>query len=55
MFKTRVCTTALIEMMADGVITAEAVAEMCLNYMSEADVRDMMESNDLLDEEDGDE
>jgi hypothetical protein len=52
MFKTRVCTTALIEMMEDGVISAEDVATMCLNHMSEADVRDMMESNDLLDEED---
>lgn len=52
MFKTRVCTTALIEMMDDGVISAETVAAMCLDYMSEADVRDMMVSNDLLEDED---
>ena len=51
MFKARVCTTALIEMMDDGVISAETVAAMCLDYMSEQDVKDMMVANELLDDE----
>jgi hypothetical protein len=39
-------------MMDEGLISAEAVAEMALAYMSEDDVADMMRSNDiLLDEE----
>jgi hypothetical protein len=42
-------------MMDEGLITAEAVAEMALAYMSEDDVADMMRANDiLLDEEDED-
>jgi len=50
----RKCTTALLEMMDDGVMDAKSIAEMCLAYMSEDDVEDMMRSNDLLadDEED---
>jgi hypothetical protein len=52
MFKTRVCTKTLIEMIDEGVITADKVVEMCLNYMSEADVQDMMEANDLWGDED---
>jgi hypothetical protein len=53
----RKCTIALLEMIDDGVMPAKLVAEMCLAYMSEADVEDMMRSNDLLtaeDEEDAD-
>jgi hypothetical protein len=48
----RKCTTALLEMMDDGVMDAKFIAEMCLAYMSEADVEDMMRSNDLLEDED---
>ena len=48
----RKCTTALLEMIDDGVISAEIVAEMCLAYMSEDDVEDMMRANDLLLDED---
>lgn len=47
----RVQTTRLLEMMDEGLITAEAVAEMALAYMSEDDVADMMRSNDILDED----
>jgi hypothetical protein len=48
-------TSKLIAMMDEGLISAEAVAEMALAYMSEDDVADMMRSNDiLLDEEDED-
>jgi hypothetical protein len=42
-------------MMADGVISAQAVAEMALGYMSEDDVADMMQCNDILEDEDLDE
>ena len=48
----RTQTTKLLEMMDEGLITAEAVAEMALAYMSEDDVADMMRANDILDEED---
>jgi hypothetical protein len=49
-------TSKLIAMMDEGLISAEAVAEMALAYMSEDDVKDMCLANDiLLDEEDEDE
>jgi len=51
----REMTSKLIAMMDEGLISAEAVAEMALAYMSEDDVADMMRANDiLLDEEDYD-
>jgi len=46
---TREYTTKLLEMMDEGLISAEAVAEMALAYMSEDDVKDMMLSNDIVD------
>jgi len=53
----REMTSKLIAMMDEGLISAEAVAEMALAYMSEDDVADMMRANDILldeeDEEDG--
>jgi hypothetical protein len=49
---TREYTTKLLEMMDEGLISAEAVAEMALSYMSEDDVADMMRANDILLEED---
>ena len=48
----RTQTNKLIDMMDQGLISAESVAEMCLAYMSEDDVADMMRANDILDEED---
>jgi hypothetical protein len=48
----RTQTTKLIEMMDEGLISAAAVAEMALAYMSEDDVADMMRANDILEEED---
>ena len=51
----RTQTTRLLEMMDEGMITAEAVAEMALAYMSEADVADMMQANDIGDEIEEDE
>ena len=45
---TRKYTTKLLEMMDEGLISALAVAEMALAYMSEDDVKDMVRSNDLM-------
>jgi hypothetical protein len=44
-------TTKLLEMMDEGLINADTIAEMCLAYMSEDDVADMMRANDILDDE----
>jgi len=48
----RTQTNRLIDMMDEGLISAQAVAEMALAYMSEDDVADMMRCNDILDDED---
>jgi hypothetical protein len=45
-------TSKLMDMMQDGMISAQAVADMCLAYMSEDDVADMMRDNDIIEEED---
>jgi len=50
----RTQTTKLLEMMDEGLISAQSIAEMALAYMSEDDVADMMRANDILDEEDED-
>lgn len=50
----RTQTNKLIDMMDEGLISAQAVAEMALAYMSEDDVADMMRANDILDDEDED-
>ena len=47
----RTQTNKLIDMMDEGLISAQAVAEMSLAYMSEDDVADMMRANDILDDE----
>jgi hypothetical protein len=48
-------TKKLLAMMDEGLIRAEVIVEMCLAYMGENDVADMMRSNDILldDEDDG--
>jgi len=51
---TREATRRLLAMMDEGLISAEAVAEMALAYMSEDDVADMMRSNDILEEDEDD-
>ena len=50
----RTQTNRLLEMMDDGVISAQAIAEMALCYMSEDDVADMMRANDILEEDEDD-
>lgn len=47
----RAQTNKLIDMMDQGLISAAAVAEMALAYMSEDEVADMMRANDILDDE----
>jgi hypothetical protein len=47
----RTQTNRLIDMMDEGLISAQAVAEMALAYMSEDDVADMMRANDILEDE----
>ena len=44
---TREYTNKLLEAMAEGVISVESIVEMCLCYMSEDDVKDMVLSNDM--------
>jgi len=51
---TREYTTKLLDMMDEGLISAEMVAEMALQYMSEDEVKDMMLSNDIVDYDDED-
>jgi len=50
----RTQTTRLLEMMDEGLISATAIAEMALAYMSEDDVADMMRANDILEEDEDD-
>lgn len=41
-------TIQLLTMIDEGLISAETVAKMCLKYMSEYDVADMMRCNDII-------
>jgi hypothetical protein len=41
----REATVALHELMDEGILDARAVADACLNYMPESEVKDMAESN----------
>lgn len=43
-------TNKLYDMVDDGLLSADSVVTMCLKYMSEDDVKDMMECNELLEE-----
>ncbi len=46
--KTREYTCMVLDMIDEGSLDAKAVAEMCLAYMSEDEVKDMCRSNDIL-------
>lgn len=48
---TRKYINMLFEMMEQEVIDPIKVVEMCLSYMTEADVEDMMRDNGILPEE----
>jgi hypothetical protein len=43
-YVTRKFTNKLLDLVNDEVLNKDTVIQMCLNYMSEADVQDMVES-----------
>jgi hypothetical protein len=45
--KIRNKTSQLIDMMDKGLLSSEYIAHMCMSYMSEDDVADMMHHNNL--------
>jgi hypothetical protein len=52
--QTRPETNRLIDMMDEGLIDARAVADMCLSWLSEHSVAEMMKANDLVEQEEED-
>jgi hypothetical protein len=48
-------TNKLLEMVEDGEIDKYTVILMCVKYMSEDDVTDMMRLNEILEEDEDDE
>ena len=48
----RKVTNKLLEMMEEGALDPALIARLALGYMSEDDVRDLAESNELLEDED---
>ena len=53
--KIRPATTKMLEMMDEGMIDPRAVADMCLSWLSESSVHEMMLANDLVEDEEDDE
>ena len=47
-------TEQLLEMIEDGMLDRDTVIMACVKYMSEDEVRDMMESNEFVPEDDED-
>ena len=47
----RKITCKLLDMMDEGAIDSRTLVEMCLNWMSESDVAEMAESNDIFESE----
>ena len=45
-------TTKLLEMVEEGILDRDNVILACVQYMSEDDVKDMMECNEFINEED---
>jgi hypothetical protein len=45
----------MLEMMDEGLLDPRAVADMCLSWLSESSVHEMMLANDLVEEEPEDE
>lgn len=49
-------TNKLLEMVEEGILNKDTVIMACVKFMSEDDVRDMMEANEfILEDEDDDE
>ena len=55
MSNARTTTCKLLEMMDDGILDPRQLAEACLSYMSESEVSEMAESNELLLEDEDEE
>ena len=51
MSSARAATNRRLDVIEEGVLTSEQVLSCALSYMSEADVKDMAECNELLEEE----
>jgi hypothetical protein len=45
-------TNKLLEMVEEGLLDKDMVIMACVNYMSEDDVKGMMEANEMIEEED---
>lgn len=52
---TRKTTNRLIEMIEDHIISPMDAVQMCLNWMSEDDVKEMCRENDIFPEDEEDE
>ena len=52
---TRIWTCKILDAMDQGAIEPKVVAEMCLHYMSESDVKDMCHYNSIFLEDEDDE
>jgi hypothetical protein len=48
-------TNKLLEMVEEGLLDKDMVIMACVKYMSEDDVKGMMEANEMIEEEDEDE
>jgi hypothetical protein len=48
-------TNKLLEMVEEGLLDKDTVIMACVKYMSEDDVKDMMEANEFLEHEEEDE
>lgn len=48
---TRTFTNQLLQMIEDGMLDRDTVIMACVKFMSEADVQDMMESNEFVPEQ----
>jgi hypothetical protein len=48
-------TNKLLEMIDDGLLDKDQVIQAFCSYMSESDVQDMMESNEMVDSEEEEE
>ena len=55
MKRTREATNRILEMIEEGILDPETVVKCCLAYMSEHDVKDMAEREELFPEEEEDE
>ena len=47
----REATCKMLDMMDEGLLDPRAVADMCLSWMSESSVHEMMLANDLVEDE----